>query len=56
MFMTFFCKRDKHVDCPIKWPVNEMCGPNEDCSFDMKIIECECECHKISYTNKITKN
>ena len=54
--MTFFCKRDKHIDCPRKWPVNEMCGPNEDCSFDMKIIDCECECHKISSTNKIIQN
>ena len=46
MFITFFCKRDKHADCPIKWPVNEACGPDEDCSFDMKMVDCECKCHQ----------
>jgi hypothetical protein len=45
MFITFFCKRDKHLECPTKWPINETCGPNEDCSFDIKMIDCECQCH-----------
>jgi hypothetical protein len=53
MFITFFCKRNKHIDCPSKWPVDETCGPDEDCSFDMKMIDCECECHSIQ---KIEKN
>ena len=45
MFLTFFCKRDKHSDCPGSWPINEACGPDEDCSFDMKMIQCTCTCH-----------
>ena len=47
MFITFFCKRNKHVDCPIKWPVNEVCESGEDCSFDNKMIDCQCECHHV---------
>lgn len=53
MFTTFFCKRNKHIDCPSKWPVNEICGPDEDCSFDMKMIDCECECHRKQHIEKI---
>ena len=45
MFLTFFCKRDKHSDCPGSWPTNETCGPDEDCSFDMKMVPCDCTCH-----------
>ena len=48
MFLTFFCKRDKHSDCPGSWPINETCGPDEDCSFDMKMIQCDCSCHSSS--------
>lgn len=43
--LTFFCKRDKHGDCPGQWPVGEACGPDHDCSFDMKMVRCACECH-----------
>lgn len=46
MFKTFFCKREKHMDCPWKWPMNEKCENGEDCSFDIKMVNCECECHK----------
>ena len=45
MLLTFFCKRDKHKECPGNWPMDETCGPDEDCSFDMKMERCECECH-----------
>ena len=45
MFLTFFCKRDKHKECPGNWPIDETCGPDEDCSFDMKMARCECDCH-----------
>lgn len=45
MFVTFFCKREKHTDCPAEWPTNEVCGPDEDCSFDIKMVKCECTCH-----------
>jgi hypothetical protein len=45
MFITFFCKRDKHLECPSKWPINETCDLTEDCSFDIKMIDCECSCH-----------
>ena len=44
--LTFFCKRDKHGDCPGEWPVGEACGPDHDCSFDMKMVRCACECHE----------
>jgi len=53
MFLTFFCKRDKHKECPGNWPIDETCGPDEDCSFDMKMVRCECECHD---TNTISPN
>lgn len=43
--LTFFCKRDRHGDCPGEWPVGESCGPNHDCSFDMRMMKCACECH-----------
>lgn len=43
--LTFFCKRDRHVDCPGEWPVGESCGPDHDCSFDMRMMKCACECH-----------
>jgi hypothetical protein len=43
--LTFFCKRDRHGDCPGEWPVGEACGPDHDCSFDMKLVKCACECH-----------
>ncbi len=46
MFYTFFCKRDRHNDCPGRWPINEECGLEEDCSFDLKMIKCDCGCHK----------
>lgn len=45
MFVTFFCKREKHTDCPAEWPTNEVCGPDEDCSFDVRMVKCECNCH-----------
>ena len=51
MFLTFFCKRDKHKECPGNWPMNETCGPDEDCSFDMKMVKCECNCHDTDKTN-----
>jgi hypothetical protein len=44
--LTFFCKRDKHRDCPGEWPVGDACGPDHDCSFDMKMVQCACECHE----------
>lgn len=43
--LTFFCKRDRHGDCPGEWPVGESCGPDHDCSFDVKVVKCACECH-----------
>lgn len=55
MFLTFFCKRDKHTECPGNWPVNQSCGPDEDCSFDVKMILCECNCHTATSTNPTTK-
>ncbi len=43
--LTFFCKRERHTDCPGEWPVGESCGPNHDCSFDMRMMKGTCECH-----------
>ena len=43
--LTFFCKRSRHVECPGEWPVGDACGPDHDCSFDMKMVKCACECH-----------
>jgi len=33
--------------------MDETCGPDEDCSFDMKMERCECECHS---TNTISSS
>lgn len=44
--LTFFCKRNKHTDCPGEWPVGDACGPDHDCSFDMKMVKCACGCHE----------
>ena len=43
--LTFFCKRGRHIDCPGEWPVDGGCGPTHDCSFDIKMAKCLCECH-----------
>jgi hypothetical protein len=55
MFLTFFCKRDKHKECPGNWPIDETCSPDEDCSFDMKMAKCECDCHdtNTASTNRV---
>lgn len=45
VFLTFFCKKERHDDCPGTHPVGDRCGPDHDCSFDVKIIKCECMCH-----------
>jgi hypothetical protein len=26
-------------------PISDVCGPNFDCSFDIKLTKCECSCH-----------
>lgn len=46
MVVTFFCKRDRHTECPGEWPIGELCGSDYDCSFDIRMKECECDCHK----------
>jgi len=43
--LTFFCKRGWHADCPGEWPVTDAYGPTHDCSFDIKMAKCLCECH-----------
>lgn len=43
--ISFFCKRDRHSDCPVDLPISDVCGPNFDCSFDIKLTKCECSCH-----------
>ena len=46
MLLTFFCKRDRHSDCPGEWPVGESCNSDHDCSFDIRMTKCECDCHR----------
>lgn len=45
MTLTFFCKRNRHTECPGEWPMGDSCGPDHDCSFDVKMSKCECSCH-----------
>jgi hypothetical protein len=33
------------MDCPGEWPIGDSSGPTQDCSFDIKIVKCQCECH-----------
>jgi len=45
MILTFFCKRNRHTECPGEWPMGDSCGSDHDCSFDVKMSKCECSCH-----------
>jgi hypothetical protein len=45
MTLTFFCKRNRHTECPGEWPMGDACGSDHDCSFDVKMSKCECSCH-----------
>jgi len=45
MTLTFFCKRNRHAECPGEWPMGDSCGSDHDCSFDVKMSKCECSCH-----------
>ncbi|HJU79529.1 MAG TPA: hypothetical protein VJ599_08205 [Nitrososphaeraceae archaeon] len=45
MTLTFFCKRNRHTECPGEWPMGDSCGSDHDCSFDVKMSKCECSCH-----------
>jgi hypothetical protein len=42
---TFFCKRGRHLECPGEWPVSDPTGKVQDCSFDIKMVKCKCQCH-----------
>lgn len=53
--LTFFCKRERHGDCPGEWPVGAACGPNHDCSFDMRMVKCACGCHAAGSNKKKEK-
>jgi hypothetical protein len=46
VIISFFCKRARHSDCPLELPVGDSCGPDHDCSFDIKLKQCECSCHR----------
>jgi len=45
MLLTFFCKRGRHSDCPGEWPMDYRGRYDHDCSFDIKITKCICNCH-----------
>ena len=45
MLLTFFCKRNRHDECPGEWPISDSCGNGHDCSFDLKLKKCDCRCH-----------
>ena len=45
LHLTFFCKRGRHSECPIDWPVEGYGGATHDCSFDVVLVKCTCECH-----------
>jgi hypothetical protein len=45
MTLTFFCKRGRHGQCPGKWPMDDRGGDDHDCSFDIKMTKCICDCH-----------
>jgi hypothetical protein len=44
--VTYFCKRGSHGACPGEWPMNSENGSTRDCTFDIMIAECNCQCHK----------
>ncbi len=43
--LTFFCKRGNHSDCPGSWPTDSTGECTHDCSFDIALSPCGCECH-----------
>jgi hypothetical protein len=43
--ITYFCKRGSHGDCPGEWPVGYENGSTHDCTFDIIIAKCSCQCH-----------
>jgi hypothetical protein len=45
MLLTFFCKHGRHRDCPGEWPMDDRGRYDHDCSFDIKITKCICNCH-----------
>ena len=45
---TFFCKRGRHGECPGEWPVSDRIITIQDCSFDIKMVKCSCECHCVA--------
>jgi hypothetical protein len=45
MTLTFFCKRGRHGECPGEWPVDDRGRHDHDCSFDIKMTTCICNCH-----------
>ncbi len=47
IFLTYFCKKGRHSDCPVEWPMGEPCGGINDCSFDVTIKRCKCDCHQL---------
>jgi hypothetical protein len=46
ILVTYFCKKGRHLDCPGDWPMAEQCNGSNDCSFDVVVEKCNCECHK----------
>jgi hypothetical protein len=46
--LTFFCKRGNHKDCPGVWPMDYKDECTHDCSFDITISKCGCQCHKVA--------
>jgi hypothetical protein len=45
MTLTFFCKRGRHGQCPGEWPMDDQSVADHDCSFDIKMTKCICDCH-----------
>jgi hypothetical protein len=48
MTLTFFCKRGRHGECPGEWPVDDRGRHDHDCSFDIKMTKCICNCHSVA--------
>ena len=40
--ICWFCKKGRHDECMKKIPVDAMSEGPHDCTFDTKLVECQC--------------
>lgn len=49
--ICWFCKKGRHDECMKKIPVDAMSEGPHDCTFDTKLVECQCV-HQVKFDSK----